>query len=276
MLAFKREISGAGKDVPNSPHFEEKKNSTGSGKGSTAPRAKVRKTLRPTSTMLKSFNLKNGANEIEFVVRSGLQGTAMVSAHIYLYEWNTKLVISDVDGTVTKSDVMGHIMPVFGRDWAHEGISELYTKIKSNGYEILYLSSRPIGHSLTTREYLFNLDQNGAKLPRGPIVMSPDLIFPSLRREVVFKRPELFKIPALRDIVNLFPENANPFVAGFGNRETDAISYRAIGVELDRIFIINTASEIHQYTNRQILTYTKLVDVHQDLFPTPSKSLTAL
>lgn len=41
------------------------------------------------------------------------------------------------------------------------------------------------------------------------------------------------------NIKNLYPKDENPFYAGFGNRETDTISYWAVGIELWKIFIIN-------------------------------------
>jgi len=34
---------------------------------------------------------------------------------------------------------------MIGRDWSHSGVAALYSNIKANGYEILYLSARPIG-----------------------------------------------------------------------------------------------------------------------------------
>jgi phosphatidate phosphatase PAH1 len=43
------------------------------------------------------------------------------------------LVISDIDGTITKSDVLGHVIPAIGGTWAHSGVAELYTRIKNNG-----------------------------------------------------------------------------------------------------------------------------------------------
>lgn len=55
----------------------------------------------------------------------------------------------------------------------------------------------------------------------------------------------MFKIAALRNIRKLFPDNEFPFYAGFGNRDTDAISYRAVGIDLGKIFIINPEGEIH-------------------------------
>ncbi len=49
-----------------------------------------------------------------------------------------------------------------------------------------------------TRDFLFNLDQNGAKLPAGPVIISPDGILPSLFREMILKRPDEFKIASLQ------------------------------------------------------------------------------
>lgn len=40
----------------------------------------------------------------------------------------------------------------------------------------------------------------------------------TVRREVIEKKPEEFKISCLRDIQSLFPTNRNPFYAGFGNK----------------------------------------------------------
>lgn len=37
----------------------------------------------------------------------------------------------------------------------------------------------------------------------------------------------------------LFPPDCNPFYAGFGNRDTDEISYLKVGIPIGKIFIIN-------------------------------------
>lgn len=42
-----------------------------------------------------------------------------------------------------------------------------------------------------------------------------------------------------QDIKALFPQDYNPFYAGFGNRDTDEFSYRKIGIPKGKIFIIN-------------------------------------
>ena len=80
--------------------------------------------------------------------------------------------------------------------------------------------------------------------------------FAALRREVVLKKPEVFKMACLSDIKNLFFEpiegneddnddDHTPFYAGFGNRITDAISYRSVHIPLHRIFTINPNGEVH-------------------------------
>lgn len=55
----------------------------------------------------------------------------------------------------------------------------------------------------------------------------------------VLRRPHEFKIRCLEDIRALFPSDWNPFYAGFGNRDTDEISYLTVGVPASKCFIIN-------------------------------------
>jgi phosphatidate phosphatase LPIN len=64
-----------------------------------------------------------------------------------LWDYSKKIIISDVDGTITKSDMLGHVLPLLKLDWSHKGIAKLYSAIERNGYQLLYLSSRPIGQA---------------------------------------------------------------------------------------------------------------------------------
>lgn len=63
----------------------------------------VKKTMILTSDQLKRLNLKPGMNQIEFSVTTALQGTTRVEANIFFFDHTTKFVISDIDGTITKS-----------------------------------------------------------------------------------------------------------------------------------------------------------------------------
>ena len=164
---------------------------------------------------------------------------------IYLWNHKEKIVISDVDGTVTKSDILGHILPRIGAsDWAHSGIASLYNNIQNNGYKIVYLSSRPVGYSETTKKYLSKIKQNGETMPDGPLLLSPDRSAASLYREMIIKQPHIFKIGCLQTIKDLFPFDCAPFACGFGNRETDTISYLAVNIQPQNILIINTKGNI--------------------------------
>lgn len=93
---------------------------------------------------------------------------------------------------------------MIGSDWTHEGVAKLYTDIVSNGYNIFYLTSRSVGQADSTRTYLNGVVQDGYKLPKGPCIMSPDRTFAALRREVYMRKPEVFKMACLRDIMLLF------------------------------------------------------------------------
>jgi phosphatidate phosphatase LPIN len=360
---------------------------------------------------------------------------ATVSCDLYLWRPNTRVVISDVDGTITKSDALGHVFYWMGRDWTHDGVAQLYQNIARNGYEILYLTSRAIGQVGATKNYLFEnvrqprrylaglaglgsgaheptkpvnksrprvadadplgegflllsgdytpgsaytkaysaapasparpvpsaskqgtpsralaavvpppalhpgpaaghqsfdlappasiatsitppkaplplaataasltsthahnmpsqsepaavlesaiarLDPRTVALPPGPVITSPDRLIHAFTREVVHRQPQKFKIQALSDILNLFPADDAPFVAGFGNRDTDAIAYRAVRIPPHRVFIINPEGTVRvggggPLAGRKSFTgsYWALNDMVNELFPPVSDS----
>jgi len=139
---------------------------------------------------------------------------------------------------------LGHVLNMIGRDWTHAGVAKLYTDIVNNGYNIMYLTSRSVGQADTTRAYIYGVNQDGYRLPKGPTIMSPDRTLAALRREVYLRKPEVFKMACLRDILGLFNGKENPFYAGFGNRLTDALSYRSVNIPSSRIFTINSNAEV--------------------------------
>jgi phosphatidate phosphatase LPIN len=94
---------------------------------------RYKRTLRLKSDQLKDLQLQYGSNDARFSISTKIQGTAWCACHIYLLRWCEKIVISDVDGTITKSDVLGHIIPAIGGTWAHTSIVDLYGRIQNNG-----------------------------------------------------------------------------------------------------------------------------------------------
>ncbi|EGG04865.1 uncharacterized protein MELLADRAFT_88510 [Melampsora larici-populina 98AG31] len=238
------------------------------------------KTLRLTSDQLKQLGLKKGMNQVSFSVRSSYSGYAVCTSRIFLWESDYKICISDIDGTITKSDALGHVFTMIGRDWTHAGVAKLYTDIAKNGYKLMYLTSRAIGQADTTREYLKGINQLGYTLPDGPVIMSPDRLMTSLHREVIMRKPEVFKMACLRDIQRLFGKpNRKPFYAGFGNRITDALSYRTVEIPSSRIFTIDSNGEVKmellELTGYKS-SYIHMTDLVDQMFPPINRSSNSL
>uniref|UniRef100_A0A8C5FJA8 phosphatidate phosphatase n=1 Tax=Gadus morhua TaxID=8049 RepID=A0A8C5FJA8_GADMO len=227
-----------------------------------------KKSLRLTSEQIERLNLRDGANQVVFSVTTQYQGTCRCEAAIYLWNWDDRVIISDIDGTITKSDALGHILPQFGKDWTHQGIAKLYHKIHKNGYKFLYCSARAIGMAAITKDYLRWVNDKGTVLPKGPVLLAPSSLFSALHREVIEKKPEVFKIACLTDIKDLFNPQRQPFYAAFGNRTNDAYAYKQVGVPDTRIFTINPKGELTQEkTKGNKSSYNHLGELVEHFFP---------
>lgn len=261
--SHKRSESDAGQNgletPPSSPGHKPAKRPGGD------PNRNYAKTLRLTSDQLKALDLKPGENSLSFTVNK-----ATCTAYMWLWKHETPVVISDIDGTITKSDALGHVLNMIGRDWTHAGVAKLYNDIISNGYNIMYLTSRSVGQADMTRAYLAGIVQDGYRLQRGPTILSPDRTMAALRHEIYLRRPHVFKMATLRDIRSLYGHEYHPFYAGFGNRLTDQISYRTVDVPRTRIFTINSNAEVSLdllSLNKLKLSYVSMTDVVDHYFP---------
>uniref|UniRef100_A0AAY4A8P0 phosphatidate phosphatase n=1 Tax=Denticeps clupeoides TaxID=299321 RepID=A0AAY4A8P0_9TELE len=219
-----------------------------------------------------SLKLKEGPNDVTFSITTQYQGTCRCEGTIYLWNWDDKVIISDIDGTITKSDVFGQILPQLGKDWTHQGIAKLYHSVAENGYKFLYCSARAIGMADMTRGYLQWVNDGGTILPRGPLMLSPSSLFSAFHREVIEKKPEIFKIECLTDIKNLFQPNKQPFYAAFGNRTNDVFAYKEVGVPVCRIFTVNPKGElIQEQTKGNKSSYSRLSELVEHVFPLLNK-----
>lgn len=82
--------------------------------------------------------------------------------------------------------------------------------------------------------------------------------------------PEVFKIAVLREIKHLFMEpnsDESPFYAGFGNKDTDALAYTSVGIQKNRVYIINPKGDIYQPASKTIWSYSKLNESVDEMFP---------
>uniref|UniRef100_A0A915JML2 LNS2/PITP domain-containing protein n=1 Tax=Romanomermis culicivorax TaxID=13658 RepID=A0A915JML2_ROMCU len=206
----------------------------------------LKKSLCLSSDELKKMNLKyDELNTVKFSITTKYQGTYTCQCSIFVWKSNDKIVISDIDGTITKSDVLGHFMPLVGHQWDQPNVVDLFKNISRNGYRLIYLSARAIGQAQYTKDYLKSVMQNGRFLPNGPLLLSPTSLFGALHREVIEKKPEVFKIDCLLKIKALFPSRLNPFYAGFGNKATDEITYKSCGIHSSRIFNIDPSGRVN-------------------------------
>lgn len=144
-----------------------------------------RKKNRLTSEQIARLNLNSGSNEIVYSVTTALQGTTRITSYIFLWNYDDKVVVSDIDGTITKSDVWGQVLPIFGRDWTQTGVADLFSAIDRNRYKFIYLSARAIGQSGITRSLLNNINQGGLTLPNGPLLVTPTSLIAAFQKEVL-------------------------------------------------------------------------------------------
>ncbi|TPP49749.1 LNS2 (Lipin/Ned1/Smp2) family protein [Leishmania donovani] len=216
------------------------------------------RTIIPVEADLWKLHLKEGCNTVRYLARKDKGDIVSISCNIFLWNWTDRLVVSDVDGTITKSDLLGHFYAMLGKgaDWTHPGICNLYSKIERNGYRMVYLTARSVSQINQTKSYLFTLQQDGVRLPMGPVLTAPQRFFTALTQEVS-KQSHVFKIACLT--------SHKPFFAGFGNRYNDVISYDAAGIPTHKIFIIDPSSVLHVCLVRQ--TYRDLGHLVDVTFP---------
>jgi len=220
-----------------------------------------------THTQLEKLNLKMGNNLLEYQVVTASGSRVKADATIFMLNSTQKFVVSDIDGTVTKSNLRGLLLPALGiSDWKHPGIVELYSDIEDRGYMILYLTSRAIGQSDSTREYLFNLrEEGGYRMPVGPVLMQVNSVIDTVKTEVIDQDPEVQKIAKLARVKGLFTDN--PLYAGYGNQDSDIIAYKALNIDLDRIFRMDESSFITVIGTGLKSNFTQHINIVNDIYP---------
>ena len=149
-------------------------NSTTSGTGVPSSKSKLsqntkkrkyKKSYYFTSEHLSQMNLNYGKNTVQFKIKTTYYGSHVLVADMYLWNYNDKIIISDYDGTITRTDVIGMF---FG--WTHKKVALLYNNLDRNGYKIIYLTARPVCTHERTKNTLFSLTQDSLKMPKGPVL----------------------------------------------------------------------------------------------------------
>jgi hypothetical protein len=211
----------------------------------------------PTSNVLKKFNLSPGKNTI-----SCQHTSSKIVKHflIWRYEPTDRIVIMDIDGTITKSDVTGYIQTVYMGMFSHvhEGIVPFLNALKESfSFHMLYVTARPLAHQKETKQLLAGVrSRTGQTLPDGPLLPNKDRLMLALYREMISKTTMQLKSDMLLAVKRVFAmagcSRRTPFVLGIGNKEADARAYNLAGLEADNILIINKSSRIEVWKHQQL------------------------
>lgn len=221
----------------------------------------------PTQDQIAKFNLKIGENKVKYTI-AGIKGDSkVVIGYIFLWNSTEKIVITDIDGTITKTALRGQILSIIGKNWYHDNIVDLLSSIAENGYKIIYLSARPFFECDITRNVIKTLNQNQKLMPPGPLIVNPVNFLNAFQVEIIDKTPDEFKISFLNEVKFLF-DGINPFYAGFGDKITDVNTYASIGIKKSLIFIVNEFGYVNFDPKlKDQLTYKAIVENINKFFP---------
>ena len=183
---------------------------------------------------LKQIRLKEGRNVAQLVFND-LKHKQVFD--IYLLDQQTKLVVTDIDGTITKSDFKGLLAKIFEYDHHHDGVIELFDAVSKNGYDLIYISAISSSADELTRKYLFDQLQNidGYSLPRSPLFMSPI----TWHKALISQDKAAIKLSTLQSIIELFDAKENVIAAAYGNKDTDTKAYLDSGIDPNKVFLVN-------------------------------------
>ena len=203
--------------------------------------------LRPEPVVVPG--LRDGENRIRFehVIYDHAKGNPVtktryvIEAKLFRWKVTDNVVVTDIDGTLTTSDIVGHIKTVrmSSYQYAHKGICGFFSSVDTAGLKILYLTARPITWMNETRAFLAKVTQDGYLfLPDAPVMCSIHHTKEKLFR-TLFRVEYADKIKAnyLHNLCEVFIRagrqyrvSGRPLIAGFGNSKTDTRAYNAVQI----------------------------------------------
>ncbi|HET7505221.1 MAG TPA: hypothetical protein VFK02_29585 [Kofleriaceae bacterium] len=193
----------------------------------------------PDATMWRSIGSTKTADDgsydlpsTGFVAPSGrpiyamLEADGSCAAHYdYLFPPGSKVVVTDIDGTLTLSDnelfmqlgdeaYVPKLMPAADR---------LMQAWATKGYPIVYLTARPHSQRAESRGWLTDL-----KFPDGPLITAGN-----------GAQPDTYKALWMMRMIQDFGWNV---VAVYGNAATDITAYASAGIPAEHTFIVGPLS----------------------------------
>jgi phosphatidate phosphatase PAH1 len=216
-------------------------------------------TLKPPADALDAVrvHLLHGKNLIRYSLLKDDNNVLVARAEANLFLWNHtyRVIVCDIDGTITKSNARGVLdtMVLESYVYIHDGVTNFLSNLlrSSDCLRIMYLTSRPVSYAQTTRRFLSGLRQGTDRLPDGPLFLHPGTLSSVLLSELITKDAHEYKSDALlRQVVLTFasagrPSTADLLVAGFGNSLTDSVAYEMAGIRRHDIYVIDKRSRIN-------------------------------
>jgi len=204
--------------------------------------------------------LQPGKNRARFLlVQNGSGGydgndehiVGIAPLNIFLWSTSDKLIVIDVDGTVTRTTKRGFLNTAVYEDFSHShchsGVCQFLQSVPN--VRFVYLTNRPITYADPTRRFLAELRQEQHRLPEGPSLGYSGDMAGLLRMDFVDQNPHTFKFDTLTKYVckpyRQLGVTSPIFEAGFGNTLYDMRAYHNAGIQLHRMFLIDKQSQIY-------------------------------
>lgn len=185
----------------------------------------------------------------------GGRGTAIVNAPAATSSWGSLFFSFGSSSSNAASNLGG----------VNTDVTELLHDIAKNGYHIVYIATKSMTQSSSTKIQMVKATEKSAtRLPAGPVFLSPD----NLVRTFDPQRPDLFKSAVLRGTRSLFPPSHNPFYSGFCTNASDVQAFYRCGFPEGRIFLSTGSSDEVQILHRTTKwTYKDMKNILNEMFP---------
>ena len=135
----------------------------------------------------------------------------------YVAAPGTRVIVSDVDGTLTRTEHAMFATIAIGMDIHNQ--PDAPRALAASGYQVVYVTGRGDQYTEVTRDWL---RRHG--FPRGPLRLAPHDSIAAGEETIAYKASALTGLHL-------------PIAAAIGNRASDITAYGRAGVAADRIFI---------------------------------------
>ena len=223
-------------------------------------------TCELSNKQLNEMELDSGINPA-FLIIEDLN--VRIPFFIYLFNQTDKIIVTDIDGTITQSDGKGFFCGPLGCKVHHKSVNEFHYKAYDNGYKILYLTARPIAYQYTTRKYLFEILKDNEtdhwRLPQNPVFCLPGEIADAALWDST--QGASGKTTALSNVLNLFKDEFRVVAGAYGNNNSDSDAYNNVGIPLEKTFIIDKNSKIVNLLSKEETSYKVQASDIDTLYP---------